>query len=165
MSASSPSVRHMVPSTDGTSIAAYEVGTGSGQPVLLIHGYSQSHLCWSRQFAGGPLVPLRYTVQLEGHESATVTLTSESLTHSIVLEPVEVVPEPKPAVSPPKPAQPKPAPSKPAQPKQPKQPKPTDDFIDLMPVKPKSKPATNPKPTTKPAAKPVDDLKDVDISW
>ena len=73
-----PLTQHMATSSDGTPIAAYEVGSGTGigsgsgtgsrRTVLLIHGYSQSHLCWSRQFAG-PL-PGRFrlaAMDLRGH--------------------------------------------------------------------------------------------------
>src|SRR5690606_37160224 len=76
-----PLTQHMATSSDGTPIAAYELGSGSGigsgsgtgsrRAVLLIHGYSQSHLCWSRQFAG-PL-PGRFrlaAMDLHGHGAA-----------------------------------------------------------------------------------------------
>ncbi len=138
-----------------------------GAQVIDAHGDHIGKTPYGLQFPSNEL-PLRYTVQLEGFEPATVTLTSESLAHSLVLEPVKVAPEPTPkqgvSPSPPKPTPPKPTPPKPTPTTKPTKPtKPVDDFIDLMPVKPTTKPAA--KPATKPSNKPVDDLKDVDISW
>lgn len=52
---------------DGVSIAAYDFG-GSGRPVLLIHGYSQSYMCWGKQFEGS--MPGRFrlaAMDLRGH--------------------------------------------------------------------------------------------------
>jgi pimeloyl-ACP methyl ester carboxylesterase len=35
---------------DGVTIAAQEWGTPEGPEILFIHGHSQCHLCWSRQY-------------------------------------------------------------------------------------------------------------------
>ncbi len=36
-------------SPDGVSIAYYEAGPKDGDPILLIHGFSQAAMCWQRQ--------------------------------------------------------------------------------------------------------------------
>lgn len=38
-----------VTSADGTRLAVQEWGNPAGLPVILIHGFSQAHLCWSKQ--------------------------------------------------------------------------------------------------------------------
>src|SRR3546814_4155770 len=57
-----------VAAPDGVSIAAYDSGRPAGRAVLLIHGYSQSHLCWSRQFGGSLAGRFRLAaMDLRGH--------------------------------------------------------------------------------------------------
>ena len=34
----------------GTKLHVREYGAATGVPILLIHGWSQSHLCWSKQY-------------------------------------------------------------------------------------------------------------------
>ncbi|MEZ5840473.1 MAG: alpha/beta hydrolase [Hyphomicrobiales bacterium] len=43
---------HLVKSPDGTVLAVDEAGDPAGPPILFIHGYSQSRLCWHRQMTG-----------------------------------------------------------------------------------------------------------------
>jgi pimeloyl-ACP methyl ester carboxylesterase len=38
----------------GVQLAVHEYGTASGKAIVLIHGFSQSHLIWSKQY-GSPL--------------------------------------------------------------------------------------------------------------
>jgi non-heme chloroperoxidase len=40
-----------VTSADGLSLATYEGGNPDGPPILFLHGFNQSALCWHRQFA------------------------------------------------------------------------------------------------------------------
>lgn len=56
---------------DGLLISAQEWGNPAGPEIVLIHGYSQSHLSWSRQF-GGELAKLFriVTYDLRGHGSS-----------------------------------------------------------------------------------------------
>src|SRR3546814_20352608 len=57
-----------VAAPDGVSIAAYDSGRPAGRAVLLIHAYSQSHLCWSRQFGGSLAGRFRLAaMDLRGH--------------------------------------------------------------------------------------------------
>lgn len=53
---------------DGVSIAAQEWGNPDGPEVLFIHGFSQSHLSWSRQFGNGLAKSFRLiTYDMRGH--------------------------------------------------------------------------------------------------
>jgi len=64
-----PGTRSTAVSADGTRIAINEYGNPSGRPVLLVHGFSQSHLCWQKQFQDVGLAS-RYricTMDLRGH--------------------------------------------------------------------------------------------------
>lgn len=45
---------HTVKGAAGVNLHVREYGKSTGIPVVLIHGWSQSHLCWSRQY-GSPL--------------------------------------------------------------------------------------------------------------
>lgn len=53
---------------DGVSIAAQEWGHPNGREILFIHGFSQCHLSWSRQYAGRLARNFRMvTYDLRGH--------------------------------------------------------------------------------------------------
>src|SRR6201981_4184828 len=41
---------HAVHGAAGVRLHVREYGKSSGVPILLIHGWSQSHLCWAKQF-------------------------------------------------------------------------------------------------------------------
>jgi len=41
---------HTVKGAAGVNLHVREYGIPSGTPILLIHGWSQSHLCWSKQY-------------------------------------------------------------------------------------------------------------------
>ncbi|MFY9771101.1 MAG: alpha/beta hydrolase [Xanthobacteraceae bacterium] len=41
---------HTVQGAAGVKLHVREYGKSSGVPILLIHGWSQSHLCWAKQF-------------------------------------------------------------------------------------------------------------------
>jgi pimeloyl-ACP methyl ester carboxylesterase len=57
---------------DGFDIAVYESGCSSGQPILFIHGYCQSHLAWQSQVSSTILRQYRIvTYDLRGHGSST----------------------------------------------------------------------------------------------
>lgn len=43
--------RHTVTGGDGLALNVMEWGNPAGPPLLLIHGWSQSHLCWEAQYA------------------------------------------------------------------------------------------------------------------
>ena len=43
---------HTVNGAADVKLHVREYGKSSGIPILLIHGWSQSHLCWAKQFGG-----------------------------------------------------------------------------------------------------------------
>lgn len=64
-----PGNPRMVASADGTNLNVLEFGNPNGLPVLLIHGFSQAHLSWAKQYADPALLAaLRIVVfDLRGH--------------------------------------------------------------------------------------------------
>jgi len=57
-----------VQTPDGVSVAAQEWGNPHGPEILLIHGFSQSHLSWSRQFGSELAESFRIiTYDIRGH--------------------------------------------------------------------------------------------------
>jgi non-heme chloroperoxidase len=56
-------------SADGTNIALHEYGNPAGKPMLFIHGFSQSRLCWQRQCSDAKLAGAYRiaTMDLRGH--------------------------------------------------------------------------------------------------
>ena len=57
-----------VQTPDGVSIAAQEWGNPGGPEILFIHGFSQSHLSWSRQFGSELAKSFRLiTYDIRGH--------------------------------------------------------------------------------------------------
>lgn len=70
-----PRRSHHVTTPDGLSIAVRELGDPTGRPVLFIHGYAQSGLCWERQVADPGLAHLRLvTYDLRGHGGSSKPL-------------------------------------------------------------------------------------------
>ncbi|MFN4090384.1 MAG: alpha/beta fold hydrolase [Alphaproteobacteria bacterium] len=68
-----------VPTPDGISIAAYDRGRPDGRSILLIHGYSQSHLSWSRQFTGELAGRFRLAaMDLRGHGASDKPAAAEA---------------------------------------------------------------------------------------
>jgi non-heme chloroperoxidase len=58
----------MVPGGGNTNIAVYEYGNPEGAEILLVHGYSQSHLAWAMQYEAKELQKFRIVViDLRGH--------------------------------------------------------------------------------------------------
>jgi non-heme chloroperoxidase len=50
--AAEPTATHEVRGGGGTNLHVREWGNPEGRPVLFIHGWSASHLCWARQMEG-----------------------------------------------------------------------------------------------------------------
>ncbi|MEP9378086.1 alpha/beta hydrolase [Aquabacter sp. CN5-332] len=70
-----PPRSHHATTPDGLSIAVREWGDPAGRPVLFIHGYAQSGLCWERQVADPALTHLRLvTYDLRGHGASSKPL-------------------------------------------------------------------------------------------
>lgn len=66
---------HLVKTPDGLSIAVREYGDPAGRPLLFIHGYAQSGLCWARQAAAPDLACFRLvTYDLRGHGASSKPL-------------------------------------------------------------------------------------------
>jgi pimeloyl-ACP methyl ester carboxylesterase len=58
----------MIAGGGGTRIAAYEYGDANGPEILLVHGFSQSHLAWAKQYKSPTLQQFRIVViDLRGH--------------------------------------------------------------------------------------------------
>jgi pimeloyl-ACP methyl ester carboxylesterase len=58
----------MVAGGGGTRIAVYEYGDRTGPEILLVHGFSQSHLTWAKQYESALLQQFRIVViDLRGH--------------------------------------------------------------------------------------------------
>eukprot|EP01031_Cornospumella_fuschlensis_P004969 gene4969-6211_t len=58
----------IVTAPDGVNLLVREWGDPAGQPVVFIHGYCQSGLCWARQVQDPALAHLRLiTFDMRGH--------------------------------------------------------------------------------------------------
>jgi non-heme chloroperoxidase len=59
---------HAVAGAGGVNLHVREYGRRTGIPILLIHGWSQSHLCWRRQYEGSLRDEFRLVAfDLRGH--------------------------------------------------------------------------------------------------
>ena len=60
--------KYTVKGAAGVNLHVREYGKPTGVPILLIHGWSQSHLCWSRQYESGLEADARVVaLDLRGH--------------------------------------------------------------------------------------------------
>lgn len=66
--------------TDGVSLAVFEAGNRRGRPIVFIHGYSQSHECWDRQFADAALLRDFHLIafDLRGHGKSGKPLQADA---------------------------------------------------------------------------------------
>jgi non-heme chloroperoxidase len=72
---------HIVTGATGIKLHVREWGAGSGVSVLLIHGWSQSHLCWMNQYESGLREKLHIvTFDLRGHGMSDGPLEAEQYT-------------------------------------------------------------------------------------
>ncbi|MEM1153541.1 MAG: alpha/beta hydrolase [Pseudomonadota bacterium] len=75
----------MIPGGEGTAIAVYEFGNPKGDEILLVHGFSQSHLSWAPQYEAPELQAYRMVViDLRGHGSSERPQTAEYYNNSDV---------------------------------------------------------------------------------
>ena len=59
---------HTVQGAAGVKLHVREYGKSSGIPILLIHGWSQNHLCWAKQFGNALKDEARIVaLDLRGH--------------------------------------------------------------------------------------------------
>jgi pimeloyl-ACP methyl ester carboxylesterase len=74
---------HTVTSSDGVRLHVRESGNPDGTPIVFIHGWSQSHLCWQRQVESPLLDEFRLVAfDLRGHGMSDAPLQSQHYTHS-----------------------------------------------------------------------------------
>ena len=70
--------RSIVQTPDGLSIAVQEWGNPAGRPIIFIHGFSQCHLSWSRQYDSALAREFRMiTYDLRGHGQSSKPVTAE----------------------------------------------------------------------------------------
>ena len=80
--ARSESKTFKVQAPDGLTISAQEWGNPNGPEIVLIHGFSQSHLCWSRQFDSELAKSFRIiTYDIRGHGASDKPLDPEYYRH------------------------------------------------------------------------------------
>jgi non-heme chloroperoxidase len=59
---------HTVPGGGGLRLHVREWGRADGPPILFVHGWSQNHLCWARQYEGALADEFRLVAfDLRGH--------------------------------------------------------------------------------------------------
>jgi non-heme chloroperoxidase len=74
---------HEVQGGGGLRLHVREWGPADGPPILLIHGLSQSHLCWAKQYQSSLAEEFRLVAyDLRGHGMSQVPLESEHYTDS-----------------------------------------------------------------------------------
>jgi len=65
----------------GVNLHVRECGNPTGIPILLIHGWSQSHLCWSKQFGSALKEDARIVaLDLRGHGMSDAPTASDQYT-------------------------------------------------------------------------------------
>ncbi len=75
----------MVTGGGGTRIAVYEYGDRGGAEILLVHGFSQSHLAWAKQYKSPALQQFRIVViDLRGHGASDKPVHVSNYDHSKV---------------------------------------------------------------------------------
>jgi non-heme chloroperoxidase len=78
MQAPEPVATHDVRGGGGIRLHAREWGDPQGRPIVFVHGWSQSHLCWSRQAAGELAADFRLVAfDLRGHGMSEKPLDAE----------------------------------------------------------------------------------------
>lgn len=74
---------HRIPSVDGAQLHIHEAGNPAGPTIVLIHGWSQHHLSWSKQFAGKLAEEFRLIApDLRGHGASDKPLNVGAYSHS-----------------------------------------------------------------------------------
>lgn len=69
---------HRISGGGGLRLHVREWGHASGAPILFIHGWSQNHLCWKRQYDGPLAEEFRLVAfDLRGHGMSDAPLESE----------------------------------------------------------------------------------------
>jgi pimeloyl-ACP methyl ester carboxylesterase len=72
---------HTVKGAANVNLHVREYGNPAGIPILFIHGWSQSHLCWSKQYAGTLANDARIVaVDLRGHGMSDAPMETDQYT-------------------------------------------------------------------------------------
>lgn len=72
---------HTVKGAAGVNLHVREFGKSTGFPILLIHGWSQSHLCWSKQYQSALKDEARIVaLDLRGHGMSDAPLQTDQYT-------------------------------------------------------------------------------------
>ncbi|ANN76191.1 hypothetical protein BAU07_02825 [Bordetella flabilis] len=66
--------------SDGVKLAVFEAGNPAGQPIVFVHGFSQSHESWIRQFQAPALLEKYHLIayDLRGHGQSDKPLVPEA---------------------------------------------------------------------------------------
>lgn len=82
---SEPQKPMLVAGSGGTKIAVYEYGDPTGPEILLVHGFSQSHLSWGKQYKSPMMQKFRIVaIDLRGHGASEKPTNAESYNNSKV---------------------------------------------------------------------------------
>jgi|SRR4051794_13342310 len=72
---------HTVTGGDGLKLHVREWGRPDGPPILFLHGWSQNHLCWSKQYESALAAEFRLVAcDLRGHGMSEAPLAPEHYT-------------------------------------------------------------------------------------
>jgi pimeloyl-ACP methyl ester carboxylesterase len=75
--------RHSVPGGGGLQLHVREWGKPDGPPILFIHGWSQNHLCWGKQYESELAEEFRLiALDLRGHGMSEAPLAADHYTDS-----------------------------------------------------------------------------------
>src|SRR6476661_6744624 len=75
--------RHRVRGGEGLQLHVREWGKPDGPPILFIHGWSQNHLCWGKQYESELAEEFRLiALDLRGHGMSEAPLAAEHYTNS-----------------------------------------------------------------------------------
>lgn len=76
-------IRHDIKGHEGVNLAVFEAGNPDGPPILLVHGWSQHHLCWSKQMNGPLAARFRLIApDLRGHGASDKPDNADSYNNS-----------------------------------------------------------------------------------
>jgi non-heme chloroperoxidase len=78
-------IQHRSSGAGGVTLHLSEHGDSSGKPILFIHGWSQSELCWMKQYEASELSEFRpLGLDLRGHGMSERPSSPEDYTNGNV---------------------------------------------------------------------------------